>query len=132
MNPMKNIMSKKAGLLIFALLAGFLMSSLAFAQQYSRPNSTVSAGGMTPVGAATLHEAIDEVTANTSDYMESLSTNDEAHLGLSAVTDPNSSINHIMRTYVYGARTAGQTLQIRLYENSGGTLIATFPITIVG
>ena len=114
--------------LIVASLLCLAMSAPAFAQQYARPSSTVSTGNYLPVGAPTLHEAVDEVTANTSDYITSANTNEEAHLGLGGVTDPNSSSSHIMRARVNGQERAGQTVQIRLYENSGGTLIATFPI----
>ena len=118
--------------LIVASLLCLAMSAPVFAQQYVRPTSTVTAGNFLPVGAATLHEAIDEVTANTSDYISSANTNEEAHLGLGGVTDPNTNINHIMRARVSGRDKGGQTVLIRLYENSGGTLNATHSITIVG
>jgi hypothetical protein len=118
--------------LIVASLLCLAMSAPAFAQQYARPTSTVTTGNFLPDGAATLHEALDEVTANTSDYITSANTNEEAHLGLGGVIDPNTSSSHVMRARAYGNRLAGQTVQLRLYENSGGSLIATHSITIVG
>ena len=119
-------MFKKTGFLVFALIFGITASPALFAQQYARPDSTSSAGGFTVSGAPTLHEAIDEVTANgDTDYIVSVITSNEAHLGLSSVTDPNTGANHIMRFQAWSEKK-NQVGQLTLYENSGNTLIATY------
>lgn len=66
--------------------------------QFARPDSTISTGGFTAVGAPTHHEATDEVTANgDTDYDEADSADTTLELGLSDVTDPELSTGHIMR-----------------------------------
>ena len=85
--------------LVFWLSVGILVVTALTgrAAQFARPSGTVSAGVWAPFGAATLHEATDEVSANgDTDYAEA-ADNDTMELNLSTVTDPLSSAGHIVR-----------------------------------
>ncbi len=114
--------------ILLLALSGFAGLSLllpsALAAQFGRPSSTVSAGGWTAVGAATLHEATDEVTANDgTDYAEADSSDTTMELALSSITDPVSNTSHTMRMriQVTGGGAAGERLDWQLFD--GGTLI---------
>jgi hypothetical protein len=107
-----------------ALLVTLFAAAPAIAQQFARPDGTVAPGGSwTAVGAATLHEAVDEVTANDdTDYMNAtVNTTDE--LTLAAVTDPAVGTGHVIRyrmvTFGGGAK---ERVTVQLYQ--GTTLIA--------
>jgi len=91
--------------------------------QFARPDSTVSAGGWTAVGAATLHAATDEVTPNgATDYAEANSGDTTMELGLSDVNDPGSSTGHTIRVTALAVGSGQpERLDISLYQ--GGTLI---------
>ena len=95
------------------------------AAQFGRPDGTVSAGSWTAVGAATLHEATDEVTANDdTDYADAAGVNTTAELSLSNVTDPVSSTGHIVRwRYKPAGSAAAERIVVDLYQ--GTTLIRT-------
>ena len=114
---MRNLM-KICSILILALF-----STLSLAQQYGRPVSTVSAGSWTASGAATLHEAVDEITPNdATDYITagSLTT---ATFALGSLTDPLVSTGHIIRFRMMTLGGQGpERCTLRLYQ--GTTLIA--------
>ena len=104
---------------IFALMA----SAPVAAQQFARPNSTVSAGGFTAVSAPTLWEAVDEVTASDTDYINSGNgNNNTVILGLSAVTDPGIDTDHVIRWRCRSLGSGGpERCDAALYQ--GNTLI---------
>ncbi|MHC4941653.1 MAG: hypothetical protein ACYTG7_01395 [Planctomycetota bacterium] len=113
----------KTGWLTVAVLICALPSALAV--QYARPSGTVSGGSWTATGAPTLHEATDEVTPNDdTDYMVTGTDADIAELTLGSLTDPSSSVDHIIR---FRMRTTGsgskERCEIQLFQ--GAVLIAT-------
>lgn len=55
--------------------------------QFSRPDADVSVGTWQPSTGSTLYTMIDEVTSDTSDYIEG-AANQQCQLGLSEFTDP--------------------------------------------
>jgi len=89
--------------------------------QYARPNSDVAAGSWTPSTGATLYGYIDEESYSDIDYIQVANANSTCEIGLSSVTDPESSSNHIVR---YRARKAGNgALTVYLFD--GATQIAS-------
>jgi hypothetical protein len=94
--------------------------------------STISAGSWTAVGAATIHEAIDETTASDAEYAQS----DLSPVSASAVrvkfgtlTDPVSSDDHIVRYRLGKDSAGGHTIQVTAKLYQGSTLISTDPST---
>jgi len=99
--------------------------------QFSRPdnddnffgeNWTDDGGGTTNI-----YQAVDEVSQDDLDYIESVGGGQPQRyeMGLSSVTDPVSSIDHVVR-FTYGKDTGGGrtfTLDVELFQ--GGTLIAS-------
>ena len=118
---LKNYFKK---IVIFGLVFGiFLLSSnFAEAAQFGRPNSTISAGSWTAVGAPQLWQTVDEVTANDdTDYAEA-AVNTTAEFGLSSVPDPGVSTGHIVRwRYKPAGAGTGEYIVVNLYQ--GATLI---------
>ena len=116
------------------LTAGLLITTATpqvMAQQTANTDATLGAGGWVDQGDGTnLHLAIDEATANDTDYIWSDIDTQTAYLGLTSLNDPNSSTGHILKFRAWGHDKAGQPGQLRLYENSGNTLIATYSFTI--
>jgi hypothetical protein len=99
-------------------------SSSAWAQQYARPDGTTAGGGFSVVGGpATHHEALDETTADTADYIDSGAANPTtARLSLSSVDDPGVGTGHVLRFNCKVEGTKGpETCDVALYD--GGTLI---------
>ena len=94
--------------------------------QLARPDSDISAGLWEPVGGpSSLFDAINEVTANDStDYIEALNGEDTTcELGLSNITDPVSSVGHIIRFRMQGTGSGGpERCMVQLFD--GGSLIA--------
>lgn len=87
--------------------------------QYARPNSTVSAGGWTAVGAATLHEATDEITPdNDTTYALADSTDTIMELGLSSVTSPGTGTVTFRITADANGSTAPERISVYLYNGS--------------
>ena len=107
-----------------AAAAALSFANGALAAQFGWPASTVSSGSWTATGATTLHEATDEVAANDdTDYMTT-GTDTTAELTLSALTDPASSIGHILRFRITSIGAGSkERCQIQLYQ--GTTLIAS-------
>ena len=93
--------------------------------QYARPDSDVSSGSWSPSTGSTLYECIDEETPSDADYIESDTDEDECEVGLSTVTDPESSSNHTVRWrwQSTGSSPPTETCSVYLYE--GATLRAT-------
>ena len=102
--------------------------------QFGRPSVDTVNEGYTDQGGggANLYTTLDEVVRDDADYIKSVvaPTSDVYVTKLTAVEDPLSSANHIIR-YAYGKDAAGgaqidQTVQLRQdYVNEGaqGTLI---------
>ena len=116
------MISNKRFLVLTSFLALFASQS-AWAQQYARPDATTDAAGFSVVGAATHHEALDEVAVDTSDYIDSGVTNSATViLSLSGVSDPGVGTGHILR---YNCKVEGskgpEECNAALYD--GGTLI---------
>ena len=89
--------------------------------QFARPLSDVAINGWTPTP---LNEQIDEDPYNDGDYIE---RNAVAYceVGLSSVTDPNSSTGHIVR-YRYGRTVTNRTLTLVVRLMQGSTEIASW------
>lgn len=108
--------------------------------QFGRPSADTSIGTFTDNGGGTsnIFQAIDESSANDSDYIKSVSAPSNAPYvtKLSTVEDPVSSSGHIVR-YRYAKDASGGaqinlTVQLRQgYTNEGspGTLIASWSHT---
>ena len=128
-------MINKRYLVVASLFFAMAANSSAWAQQYARPVSTNTANGWTAVGAPTLHEAVDETTANgNTDYIDSgignLST---ASLALSSVNDPGTySNNHFLRAQCRSTNggKADEFCAIALYDNGTSALIATLSVLV--
>lgn len=91
--------------------------------QYARPDSDISTGSWT---STPLYQSIDEETASDADYIQSTTNSDTCEIGLSTVTDPSSSSNHIIK---YRARKAGQG-GLTVYLFDGTTQIASHTPTL--
>lgn len=82
--------------------------------QFLRPNSTLSTTGtVNIIGASTAHEAIDEITSDTTDRIQQDNTNAIASLSLSAPSTPQSGTCTLRWTAV------------RVDARSGGTSLST-------
>jgi len=114
---------RAAGGLVLLLLLPLLSTQVCFGAQFARPDGTVSAGGWTAAGAPSLHEALDESTANGDTDYASATTNTTGEVSLSDVTDPQTNTGHVIRfsiqSFGSGAR---ERCAIELYQ--GGTSIA--------
>ena len=113
---------RKSRRICFVLVL-MVCSILAIAQQYGRPVSTEAAGNWTESGAATLHEAVDEVVPNDDmDYISSSSIT-TARFGVSPLTDPLSSSGHVLRIRLTSSGGLFPELcDFRLYQ--GTTVVA--------
>lgn len=102
--------------------------------QYARPSGTISAFSWTAVGAATIHEATDEVTPSMADYARSPvspTTASSFRVSMSSLSDPASSADHFVR-YAMGKDTVGgHTLTVTPSLYQGTTLISTGPSQVV-
>lgn len=95
--------------------------------QFGRPDSDVTKGAWTASTGSDLYAMLDEVSADAADYIILTNqTSNTCEVGLSNVTDPVSSSNHIVR--VRGRRVGTVTLTAYLYQ--GTTQICTFSITL--
>jgi hypothetical protein len=93
--------------------------------QFARPDSDITTTNWTrSSGTNAYYTYIDEVTADNADYVQTTSTNSGLEVKLSAVTDPLSSTDHIIRVrnWMVGS-AAGEQRTILLLQ--GGTTIAT-------
>ncbi len=106
------------------------------AVQYGRPDGTVTAGSYVATGAASLWEALDEATAGGTgddDYAEgpdATATPAAFTVSLTNVTDPASSINHLVRYRIGKNTSGGDSLQIDIRLKQGATLIASWARTV--
>ena len=110
-----------SGLLALAAL----VAVPAQAQQYARPDSTISAATWTAIPGGTLHDAVNEATADDNDYISSGNGNSTTViLGLSDVSDPGTHVDHILRYRCQASGGGGgpERCNAALYENN--TLIA--------
>lgn len=106
---------------------------------YSVPIGTVSAGDWIPIGAATLHEAVDETVAalDINDHIET-DTTVACELSLLALPDPQSSSGHVLTWVTTLESVAFDVLPCRISLYQGATLVAqsdfdsdpSFPQTI--
>ncbi len=88
--------------------------------QFGRPASDISTNNWTTT-ATNLFEVIDEATAVDTDYIEADgdSSPTTAEVKLSSVTDPTSSITHVLRFRAIGIGASGpERLDIDLVENT--------------
>ena len=123
-------MFRKTTPFILILFVALFASSTLQAQQYARPDQTLSLGTYELLGAATVHEALNEASPNDNDYIFTATPLDQAVVGLSPVTDPQSSASHIIRIRAWGEDRPNSTAEVRLYKDAGATQIAAFPFTI--
>ncbi len=108
--------------LVLAIL--FAFGTDVGAAQFARPDGTNAAGTWTFSGAASLHEAIDETTANDeTDYIEDAG-GDVAEFSLGDVTDPLVGSGHILRMWMRSSGSGGgERCGIELFQ--GTTSIAS-------
>ena len=119
---------------------------LAFSQagqsdiQIARPNSDVSKGGWTDTTGGNnngiLYDEINESVRSDTNYARSssitlISSSDTWTAGLSSVTDPQTSSNHIV-SYVYRKSGGTATINITARLMQGGTQIAAWTHNNVG
>ena len=89
-----------------------------------QPTSTTSAGIWTPVGAATLHEAIDEVTPSDADYISvAAASNCEMVLAESAFPTGNVSLAY------RALSSTGNTLTVTLKQGTTTIMTRTHALT---
>ena len=89
-----------------------------------QPASTTSAGTWTPVGAATLHEAIDEVTPSDADYISvAAASNCEMVLAESAFPTGNVSLAY------RALSSTGNTLTVTLKQGTTTIMTRTHALT---
>jgi hypothetical protein len=89
--------------------------------QFARPDSEITVNSWSPSTGTLIYPPIDEVTADNADYIESANNQSViAEVGLSDVTDPESSTGHIFRyTYAKGASGGNaRDIQVALYEST--------------
>jgi hypothetical protein len=98
--------------------------------QKGRPNQTITAGNFTDQdgGTSELHRAIDEVTANDLDYIQSEKppTDDTCEFQFSNLTDPFSDADHVLRCRLGKNTTGGTTVNITMKLFQGTTEIASY------
>jgi hypothetical protein len=106
------------------------------ASQLLRPIATTQAGAWTVVGAATLHEAVDEETATFDDHIvsEADPQNSPVVLRLAPLVEPGGTVNdddvtvNVQYDREGGTATTNLVIQLRqgyVNEGSPGTLIAS-------
>lgn len=92
--------------------------------QILRPNGS-TLGNYTVTGAATAHEAVDEVTLSTADYVESPESPVDEPIDFiaPAATDPNSTATHSFSVVAYKNVAGGGTCNLTLawYRTAGGS-----------
>ena len=129
-------MFKRKYILVTGLLLAMAASSSSWAAQYARPNSTVTAAGWTPVAAGTLHEALDEVSGNDTDYITSGNGNNSSViLGLSPIVDPGTyTSNHILRYRCQSSNGAKgpERCNVALYQGTTQIYVAPNASASVG
>lgn len=95
--------------------------------QFGRPDSDVTKGAWTASSGTDLYPMLDEVSPDSADYIILTNqTSNTCEVGLTNVTDPVSSSNHVVR--VRGRRVGTVTLTAYLYQ--GTTQICTFSLTL--
>ncbi|MBA7642704.1 hypothetical protein ES703_50409 [subsurface metagenome] len=89
--------------------------------QFMRPSSLVSSTGWTPVGAATLEEATDEVIPNdATDYAEVLGNGQAWQTKLSTALDPGVDTGHTLKLRVSGGNSGPpRRYRLDLYQGAG-------------
>jgi hypothetical protein len=114
-------MMNKRLLVVTSALLALAAGSTAWAQQNAQPDDTLVAGGFSPNGAATHHEAL--ITTGTTEFIDSGTANPTtAQISLSSVDDPGVGTGHILRFTCKVEGTKGpETCDVALYD--GGTLI---------
>jgi len=98
--------------------------------QIARPDSTVTAGGWTAVGAATLHEAVDEATANDDTDYDEKTGSGGMELGLGDLVDPVSSSGHTVRFRAKQQTGSGGAEQLTVALFEGALQRATTTVTL--
>ena len=95
--------------------------------QIARPDSTIdNPGSWVAVGAATLHETIDEPRpSDNSDYNESVLSPSNANfeIGLSDLVDPLTNAGHICRYTLFKDVSAGRRMDAVVRLLQGVTII---------
>jgi len=102
--------------LVLAIIVAF--NSVSRAAQFARPDGTLAAGDWTP--AVTLHEQVDEVTADGDGSYALAASSTTAELSLSDVTDPGVDTGHIMRIsfMTLGGAGAPEKISFALYQDT--------------
>jgi len=116
--------------MFFGILAVAFSTQDAFAEQFGGPNETISNTDWALFGAASEHEATDEVTPNEDDdYLVGSSKTADVELGLLDFSDPQLSTNHILRFNAHSSGNGGpEKMQISLFQ--GAVEIAKNKFTI--
>ena len=100
-----------------------------------QPASTTSAGTWTPVGAATLHEAIDEVTPSDADYI-SVAAASTCEMVLAESAFPTGNVSLAYRalsgpssTLTVTLKQGATTIMTRTHALTGTATLYTHPLT---
>lgn len=96
--------------------------------QFARPDATVALGTWTAVGAATAHEATDESTLDTGDYVESVVAPAGAAftVELSPISDPGTNTGHVVHCIVGKDVASGARVDLLIELLETATLIASY------
>lgn len=100
--------------------------------QYSRPDADVSAGSWV---TTPLFSKVDEDTANVADSISSevlvlAGSTSSADLGLASLTDPATSVGHVLRVHYKATFTLGSAATGTAQLRQGGVLIATLSASL--
>ena len=109
---------------ITALTLALTASQLASAQQFARPSATSNNGGWAVVGETAHHLAVDEVSQNDADYVDSTNGNvAQIIFDLSSVSNPGTDSGHVLRfsCQATGGKGGDELCDASLYQ--GNTLI---------
>jgi len=98
--------------------------------QFGYPTSDITVGSWTNVGGPTSHwDCLNEVSYSDSDYIQANNvTANVCEVQVNTLTDPVSSVNHIVHLRVQKAGSGTITLNVALVENT--TVRATRSITL--
>ena len=113
---------------MFALLVGLSMSSLAFAQQFARPDGTIGSTADYSFSTTGYWQDVSEVTPDDGDFIDTTLNPGVIEFSLTNISDPGVDTGHILKFRSANPANNNKTVTISLYE--GGTLIGENAIVV--
>ncbi len=87
--------------------------------QFGRPDSDVSTGSWSQSTGSTLWETLDEVTPSDSDFIQDAAANTTCEVGLTTLTDPVSSVLHVVRFRMRASGSGGpERVNVQLIQGT--------------